>query len=470
MSGSGPRLLIAGLSGDTGKTIVTLALLGALRQRNLTAVPFKKGPDYIDAAWLGWAAGRSCRNLDSFMVPGERLTARFATASSGANIAIIEGNRGVFDGMDVEGTHSTATIAKLTAAPVVLVVNTTKTTRSVAALVKGCLEFDKDLTVAGVILNRIAGKRHESIIREAIEKYCDIPVLGALPKLEGAGISIPQRHLGLIPPTEIEESERYRDKLAEIGSDYLDIDRLLRIAETAPPFDAGSLGPGRIVTNDVTIGYFRDSVFTFYYPENLEALEEAGATLRPISSIEDTSLGDIDGLYIGGGFPETQLSKLMGNRRLMDAVKQAAENGMPIYAECGGLIYLAGELSFDGAAHRMAGVFDVKLAMHRKPCGHGYAEMIVDRPNPYFDEGTLLRGHEFHYTALTEPPGATCLSVKRGVGVGDGRDGLIYRNCLATYMHIHAEGVPNWAQQLVYTASGFRQRKQQAASPASGGR
>lgn len=466
MSGSGPRLLIAGLSGDTGKTIVTLALLGELRQRGLTVAPFKKGPDYIDAAWLSWAAGRACRNLDTFMVSHGRLVGRCADALVDADIGVIEGNRGLFDGLDVEGTHSTAALAKLLDVPVILVVNTTKATRTVAALVQGCRLFDRDLNISGVILNRVAGSRHEAIVRDAVEKYCGIPVVGAVPKLDGVGISIPQRHLGLVPPSELVESERYLDRLAEVGSTYLDVDRLLEIGRSATPLPRESVPGEKRNGSDVTIGYFRDSVFTFYYPENLEALEAAGAGLCPISSLDDATLGEIDGLYIGGGFPETQLSRLLDNPRLMAAVKQAADEGMPIYAECGGLIYLARSLQLNGAVHRMAGVFDVELEMHRKPCGHGYAEMKVDRANPYFDVGTTLRGHEFHYTALKDADVDTCLAVKRGSGVGRGRDGLVYRNCLATYMHIHADGVPEWANQFVYTAAGFRQRKGQSVPSA----
>jgi cobyrinic acid a,c-diamide synthase len=272
-----------------------------------------------------------------------------------------------------------------------------------------------------------------------------------------------------VPPAEVVESERYRDRLAEVGATYLDLDRLIEISNSTGPILHDSQADQHPGTAGATIGYFRDSVFTFYYPENLEALEAAGATLRPISSLDDSSLGDIDGLYIGGGFPETQLTKLLDNPRLMAAVKHAADEGMPIYAECGGLIYLARSLQLNGTVHQMAGVFDIDLEMHRKPCGHGYAEMTVDRANPYFDVGTTLRGHEFHYTALKNADIDTCLRVERGVGVGDGRDGLLYRNCLATYMHIHADGVPQWAEQFVYTAAGFRQRRQQPAKSTTTG-
>jgi len=461
MGGNCPRVLVAGLAGDSGKTLISLALLAASRERGLRVAPFKKGPDYIDAAWLTWAAERRCRNLDSFMVDREVLTARFAQASARADLAVIEGNRGLFDGQDAKGTHSSAGLARLLGAPVVLVVDATKATRTRAALVKGCMAFEPGLTIGGVILNRVAGTRHETITRQAIETDCEVPVLGAVPKDGARAALIPQRHLGLTPPTELDECDSIRNRLLDLASSSLDIDALIRLATTAPPVAAELLPVHSKSSADVTIGYFTDRVFTFYYPENLEALETAGARLEPISSITDTSLPVLDGLYIGGGFPETNIEALATNRTLMADVKRAAEAGLPIYAECGGLIYLCRSLSDEQGSHRMAGVFDLDLALQARPAGHGYMIARVDRANPFFEVGSQLRGHEFHYSMPTNGVGNedTCLLVSKGAGVHDSRDGLLKKRCFAAYLHLHADAIPGWAARFVAQARAWKRER-----------
>lgn len=466
-----PRLLIAGLSGDAGKTIVSLSLLEALHARGVRVAPFKKGPDYIDAAWLGWAADTVCRNLDTYMVPKDTVGRRFGAGSAGFDLALIEGNRGLFDGHDVEGTHSSAALARLLKAPVVLVVDATKATRTLAALVKGAMVFESGTNIAGVILNRVAGKRHEAITRATIEKECGVPVVGALPKLGSGRALIPSRHLGLVPPTETDECDEIRKRLIDLAEHHLDLDALVGIARQ---FDSPleSLKPKIVESAGVKIGVFRDSVFTFYYPENLEALVENGARLVFVDSLTDHTLPeDIDALYIGGGFPETQLDRLTGNDSLMRSVRAAAERGLPIFAECGGLIYLARTLRRDDRSHGMAGVFDVELEMHRKPCGHGYAEAVIDRANPVFEAGTKVRGHEFHYTGAVDdvPSDATCMVVSTGVGVGRGRDGLVRNNVLASYIHIHADGVPEWGPAFVKAAARYRQQRTASAASGDGG-
>ena len=458
MSGTCPRILIAGLAGDSGKTLVSLALLTALRQRGMRPTPFKKGPDYIDAAWLGWAAEAVCRNLDSFMVDRDIVTRRFVSASEGSEIAVIEGNRGLFDGQDVQGSHASATLARQLSAPVVLVVDATKATRTLAALVRGCMAFEPGVTIGGVVLNRVAGTRHEQLIRDTIETYCEIPVLGALPKPGAHGALIPPRHLGLTPPTELDGCDSIRECLAALAADYLDVDALIRLATTAQPIESHSRAISVASGKTAKIGYFRDSVFTFYYPENLEALESAGATLIPISAMSDRVLPSLDGLYIGGGFPETQVERLTSNRGLMNQVAAAVDRGLPVYAECGGLIYLARTLRCDTGTFAMAGVFDVDLEMRPRPCGHGYVTVAADTDNPFHSRGSIIHGHEFHYTAVSEGRvrTSTCLQVSRGAGVGGNRDGLLKKNCLATYVHLHADGVPDWAPSFVRAAAAFR--------------
>jgi len=453
-----PRLVIAGLSGDSGKTIVSLSLVNVLKQKGHSVSAFKKGPDYIDSAWLTMAAGSDCRNLDTYMVKPDVVSTTFTRNAKDTDISIIEGNRGIFDGKDIHGTHSTAGLAKLLQAPVVLVVNVKKATRTIAAMVHGCISFDPDVRIAGVILNRVAGKRHQKIITEAIEKYCRLPVLGAIPKLGDDASLIPGRHLGLVTPSEFDKDNGLSDRLTEIGEKYIDTDRVLDIAASAPSLDLPDSSTGTNIKADARIGYFKDSIFTFYYPENLEALEKSGARLVPISSTEDKRLPEIDGLYIGGGFPETQASRLVENKSMLASVLEASRNNMPIYAECGGLIYLSRSIIWNDNNYPMAGVFPIDLQMNKKPAGHGYAEFQIDQPNPYFKIGQVIRGHEFHYSAPLTIPGelTNCMSMQTGTGIGGGRDGLMFNNTLAAFTHIHADGVEGWAPAFVRLARDFK--------------
>jgi cobyrinic acid a,c-diamide synthase len=453
-----PRLLVAGLSGDSGKTIASLSLLTAWRRKGLAVAVFKKGPDYIDAAWLTRFAGTEARNLDTYLVEPDRVRRSFTAAARNADFALIEGNRGIFDGKDVEGTHSTAELAKLLRTPVVLVVNATKTTRTLAALVRGCLDFDPEVNIAGVILNKVAGRRHEQTISAALEKYCNLPVMGVIPKLDRDGALLPGRHLGLVTPFEFEGEELLQQQLLQIARDYLDIDSLTALAESAVELESDDETKPRTEKPTVRVGYFKDAVFTFYYPENLEALQREGAELVPVSSLEDKKLPAVDALYIGGGFPETHADKLVKNGSLMRAVREAVEHGLPVYAECGGLIYLSRSLAWHGQRYPMAGVFPVDLAMNVKPAGHGYTLMRVDRSNPFFEPGTTLKGHEFHYSSVTGhfDDNATCLSVQRGFGLGQKRDGLVYKRCMGCYAHLHADGSEMWAHALVASAASYR--------------
>ncbi len=457
-----PRLVIAGLSGDSGKTLISLSLVRALREREAAVSVFKKGPDYIDAAWLSWAAGRPCRNLDTYLANADDVRANFVRAASDTDIAVIEGNRGLFDGMDATGTHSTAELATLLQAPVVLVVNATKVTRTVAALINGIQSFDPRLDVAGVILNRVAGGRHEQVIREAIASYCGLPVLGVVPRQTSSGDLLPSRHLGLVPVAERASESEMDHRLAQLGASYLDITALQSVARNADALDVRVPHPLAANQPSVRIGYFHDTVFTFYYPENLEALELAGAEMVSIDALHDTSLPPIDALYIGGGFPEVHADRLRRNRALMDAVRRAAEDGMPVYAECGGLIYLAASITYDNRRYLMSGVFDIDLTMSRKPAGHGYSQMSIDRENPFFAIGTTVRGHEFHYSSPDCDFGDadTCMAVSRGVGVGKRRDGFVCHNVLACYSHLHALGTPGWAPAVVQAAQRYRDRSE----------
>ncbi len=453
-----PRLVIAGLSGDSGKTIVSLSLLTALRQKGLSISVFKKGPDYIDAAWLGKASGTICRNLDTYLVDSNDVYRNFVINSIGSDITIIEGNRGLFDGKDTAGTHSTASLARLLGAPIILVIDVTKATRTIAALIKGCLDFESGLNIAGVILNNIASERHKKIIAESVKTYCNLPILGAVPKLTSDDSIIPGRHLGLVPPTEIDSDTALDKKLAQIAEQYLDLKALLEIAASAEPVENPEEIPSEKAATKVKVGYFRDSVFTFYYPENLEALKRAGADVVRISSVEDKHLPDVDALYIGGGFPETQADKLAENKSMQESVKLAAENGIPIYAECGGLIYLSRSIKWKDNCYPMTGLFPIDLQMHDKPVGHGYTRLRVDKTNPFYKTGDIIKGHEFHYSGpvLINKNIDDCMEVQSGFGLGKKRDGLVFKNTLACYTHIHADGVKDWAPVLVEKALKYK--------------
>ncbi len=451
-----PRLIISALKGGAGKTTASLSLAAAWRSQGLQVAPFKKGPDYIDAGWLGRAAGRTCRNLDPYLTGWDGVRRLFLGAAEEKTIALIEGNRGLYDGLDRTGSTSTAELAKRLEAPVVLVIDCTKTTRTIAALVYGCLKFDPEVDIAGVILNRVAGARHENLIRDCLADI-GVKIYGIIPRFRR---ELPERHMGLIPPQEHPEAGRAVDWLAETGREHLYLDGLAAVAQDAPPMAISPPEPGEEVRasrskDPVRIGVIQDSAFQFYYPENLEALERSGAEVVILSALTDTQLPPLDGLYIGGGFPETQAAVLADNAAFRRSVKEAAERGLPIYAECGGLMYLSDTLTMGERTYPMTGVLPFRIDVQKRPQGHGYTEVLVDRPNPFYPVGAVLRGHEFHYSRVIDLGGmeeALAFKMNRGVGIADGRDGVVKGNVLATYTHIHALGTPAWAAGLIARA------------------
>jgi cobyrinic acid a,c-diamide synthase len=456
-----PRLVIAGLSGDAGKTLVSVALAVILRDRGVPVCAFKKGPDYIDAAWLTWATGHPARNLDTYLMGGDLARRSFVEHATGDGVNIIEGNRGVYDGGDARGTHSTAQLAKLLGAPVVLVVDGAKVTRTAAACVLGCQALDPDVRFAGVILNRVAGSRHERVLREAIEATCEVPVLGAIPRSDAR--LLPGRHLGLVTPEEHPETAELGRQL-RVAAQSLDVDRLLAMARQAPMMEGPALdgpvprGEPESLVLPARIGFLLDSAFTFYYPENLEALECAGARLVPISALTSAEVpADLDALYIGGGFPETHAAALASNAPFLSSLRRAAERGLPVYAECGGLMLLSRAFWWQQRKYPMAGVLPFEVEMLATPHGHGYTQLVVDGPNPFFAEGTALKGHEFHYSrALAGPDRVpTACAVVRGTGCFAGRDAVVVHQTLASYTHLHALATPQWAAGVMGAARRF---------------
>lgn len=440
-------IIVAGLSGGSGKSVVSVGLTAAFASQGKIVVPFKKGPDYIDAGWMRLAAGRNCYNPDPFLMSTEVIKASFLAHTEGADLVILEGNRGLYDGVNIEGGYSTAELSLSLNLPILLVVNCTKTTRTVAAMVLGCLKLDERIDIRGVILNQIGTKRHHSIVTQAVEKYTGLPVLGSVPRMKRD--IFPMRHLGVTPHQEYEGSDEAMQLLAETATEHLDLDRIQEIM--APIGERKVIAEKQEPENEkkLRIGVLMDTAFQFYYSENLETLEQTGAELIAINAMEEEILPELDGLYIGGGFPETSAKALAANISFRNSVKAAAERGLPIYAECGGLIYLGESIELDGEVYPLAGVFPIRFGMSNKPQAHGYSIFEVDKQNPFYERGAEIKGHEFRYSTILEWSGKSedlVFKMRRGVGFSEGREGLVMNNVLALYTHIHALGTPEWAQ------------------------
>ncbi|BBO89974.1 cobyrinate a,c-diamide synthase [Desulfosarcina ovata] len=465
--------MVAALRGGSGKTIFSVGIIAALMSLGRSVAPFKKGPDYIDAGWLALAAGRPCYNLDTFLMDPDAILDSYHTHTHASDFTLIEGNRGLYDCINTEGKTSTAELAKMLGLPVILCIDATKTTRTMAAVVGGIAAFDPDVRIGGVVLNRVAGKRHQGILTRSIEAYTGIPVLGSVPKLRKQ--SFPERHMGLVPTPEHSWAQPAIDAIREVAQAHLDLDRIQRLAETAtpiarpaPPEPPETVRTTASIGKRPVIGILRDAAFQFYYPENLEALEAAGADLVFASPLTDRRLPPVDALYIGGGFPETHARELEGNRTFRNELKNAAENGMPIYAECGGLMYLGERLVLADGEFEMTGVLPAVFGFSKRPQGHGYTIVRVEGGNPFYPPGSTLLGHEFHYSSVQSWNGSgdnLAFRMERGAGFLDGRDGVCHKNVLATYTHIHALGTPGWAPSLVSRAQAYRTSRETTSRP-----
>jgi cobyrinic acid a,c-diamide synthase len=462
-----PKLMIAALGGGSGKTILSMGLIAALRASGRAIAPYKKGPDYIDAGWLALAAGRSCYNLDPYLMDPQIMAGSFLSHTHPGDTAVVEANRGLFDGIDLAGSTSSAELAKALGLPVLLCLDCTKTTRTMAAVVLGCRTFDPDVTIGGVVLNRVAGSRHEASLSKNIEHHTGVPVLGAIPKLGEE--HFPERHMGLVPAPEHAWARESLAAVSKMARDYLDLDAISKMADGAsalgPTAPAGGDSPDAHRPSSISagekprIGILKDAAFQFYYPENIEALARAGAETVIISPLAQQTLPEVDALYIGGGFPETHARQLAENRRFREQLKALVEDGLPVYAECGGLMYLGNSLVLDGESYPMCDVLPIVFGLHERPRGHGYTRVTVSEENPYYPVGTELKGHEFHYSYPKEFTGGKldlAFSMDRGGGLTNGMDGACYKNVLATYTHIHALGTPGWAPALVENAVRYR--------------
>jgi cobyrinic acid a,c-diamide synthase len=451
-----PRLLISAAHKSSGKTTVSIGLCAALRARGLEVQAFKKGPDYIDPMWLTRASGRTCRNLDPYLMGWDEIRAMFQRRSAGADVILVEGNKGLYDGLALDGSNSNAALAQYLDLPVVLVLDARGMTRGVAPLILGYQAFDRGIRIAGVILNNLGGTRHEAKLRAVIEHYTDVAVLGAIQ--QDAQLQITERHLGLMPSNEAGDAAARIVAIGTAIGDGVDLDRLLDVARSAAPL-AGDEPRPRVCRlaprSRVRIGLARDRAFGFYYPDDLEALEAAGADLIPIDTLRDAHLPALDALFIGGGFPEAFMVELEANAGLRTEIRAAIDAGLPTYAECGGLMYLARTISWRGKTCRMVGAVPGDAVMHDRPVGRGYVEIAETSacpwPRPAHEAHATLRAHEFHYSSLENLGDGVrfALDVKRGHGIDGKHDGILYRNVLASYVHRRSVGADDWPARFV---------------------
>ncbi len=450
-----PRIVIAGTNSGVGKTTIVTGLLSYFHSKGYAVQPFKVGPDYIDPGFHGKAAGRNSYNLDTWMTPPERLAPTFASLSKDADISIIEGVMGLYDG-GANGISSTADIAKKLHAPVILVLDCKSVGYSIAATALGFREYDPEVHIAGVILNRLGTDRHEAMVREVMEKI-NMPVIGAFHRDDS--LQTPERHLGLTPVTEIETEEIIRH-MGEAAGKWVDTEALMEIARNAPLLETEEEG-NLTAEKKVRIGVARDEGFSFYYPASLEALERLGAELVDFSPLRDKEIPDVDGLIFGGGFPEMFLHELEDNISMKESIRAAAKQGMPVYAECGGLMYLCEKIQgFDGETYDMAGLVPGICEMQKKLQRVGYVTGKCLRKSVIADEGDTLKGHEFHFSTLACADDFPWAYSLQGTRQKAGHlEGYAKDNVLASYLHLSFDGNPKAAEKWIASCAAFKEKR-----------
>ncbi len=437
------RVFISAAHKSSGKTTLTLGLCAALHARGHRVQPFKKGPDYIDPLWLGMAAKRPCYNLDFHMMRRDEIELQFARAAADARISLIEGNKGLYDGLDLDGSNSNAALAKLLGVPVVLVIDARGMTRGVAPLILGYQAFDPDIRIAGVILNNLGGSRHESKLRAVIGHYTDVEVIGAVQ--HDPGMRIAERHLGLVPANEQDAARARIRHVGERVAAQVDLDRLLEIGDSAPDLDIELPPETGTRAERVRIGIAHDQAFGFYYSEDLDTLRAANVELVEIDTLHAQALPEVDGLIIGGGFPEVFMAELEANVALRKQIRGAIEAGLPTYAECGGLMYLSKSLGWQGQTRDMVGVVPGDTVMHERPVGRGYAR-LQPTGDDRWRETASIPAHEFHYSSLENLPDDSMYAyrVTRGHGIDGRHDGYQRYKLLAAYVHRRGAGAQGW--------------------------
>ncbi len=446
-----PRLYISAAHKSSGKTTISIGLCAAYRELGLTIQAYKKGPDYIDPHWLGRASGRDCYNLDFYTMQRTEILHCLTQYSHDADLTLIEGNKGLYDGLDLDGSNSNAALASLTRTPVVLVLDARGMTRGIAPLILGYQAFDPEIVIAGVILNQLGGSRHEAKLRKVIEYYTNVKVVGAIHR--NPQFDIDERHLGLVPSHEDPYADKKIAMLADSVRQQVDLENLLQIGEQAGtlPLNNAPENKMSLPGTDLNIGIVKCGAFGFYYPDDLQAFRRLGARLIDIDVATDTQLPDIDALFIGGGFPETHLQTLQANVPMRKSIRQAIDNDLPAYAECGGLMYLARSIEWQQQRGEMVGVIDADIVMEARPQGRGYVQLESIAGHPWYGAGQCINAHEFHYSRFKQTPENAnfAFRVMRGTGIDGVHDGYQYKNLLACYAHQRHTDANPWVKHFV---------------------
>ena len=444
------HLYISAAHKSSGKTVISLGISAALREKGLNVQTFKKGPDYIDPLWLTKATQRNCYNLDFWTQSELEIQSMFAKQGRGADISIIEGNKGLHDGLAADGSNSNAALAKLLSAPVILILDTRGTIRGVAPLLLGYQQFDPAVNIAGVILNFVGGDRHAAKLTTVLERYTDIPILGTVQR--HPALELVERYLGLMPSN---EDQFAQEKIASISStiaQQIDLDKISAIANTAPSLGIEEDKKKHFQKSQLKIAYAKDEAFGFYYADDLDAFAQYGVQLLPFDTLQDTQLPDANALFIGGGFPEKRMQQLAANTKMKQAIYAAVEQGMPTYAECGGLMYLCKSIKFASEQCEMVGIIDAECEMFEKPIGRGYTLLQKNTLHPWPHAADQpIAGHEFHYSKLAYVSSETqfAFEVNRGFGVTGKKDGIVYKNLLACYAHQRNTQQNQWISSFI---------------------
>jgi len=445
-----PRVVIAGTASGVGKTSISCGIMKALSKKNNVA-PFKIGPDFIDPIYHRFATGNFSRNLDTFFMEKDALIENFQRGAKKKDIAIIEGVRGLYEGIDpIEEVGSTSHVSKILDSPVILVMNTRSLTKSAAAYIKGFQALDPNVKIRGVILNQVRDETHFKKLQKAIETFTDVEIVGYI---ERGAISLSSRHLGLVPLIERDDREEVMESLGKEIENKIDINKIKDIAKEAEDLEEkkGHLFQinSELKNNRINIGVPFDKAFSFYYKENIEALEENGAKISYFKPTEGDNLPDADGYYIGGGYPEIYPENISNHTSFLKDLRSAFEESKPIYGECGGLMVLSRYLEVDNKKYPMAGIFDQGTLMKKSKQGLSY---VIARPTEkHFFLKDIVKGHEFHYSKMEPVPQKEDFAYKilRGKGINNVFDGLIKNKCIGSYLHIHTGGAPSWASSFL---------------------
>jgi cobyrinic acid a,c-diamide synthase len=452
-----PSIYLSAAHKSSGKTVVSLGLCAAFQARSLSVQSFKKGPDYIDPIWLSEASSRACYNLDFYTMSNNEIVQLYQNKKTNAEVSLIEGNKGLFDGLSSTGGDANADLAKLLNTPVVLTIDVTGITRGIAPLLQGYVNFDASVNIAGVILNKVAGKRHESKLIQAIEHYTDLPILGSI--YRDKRLVINERHLGLIPANETPKSRKFINQAAELIAQQVDLDRLLKLTrqKDSKTVTLKTKKTTQII-NKLTLAVAKDCAFGFYYADDLEAFKALGVNILFFDCLQDAKLPACDGLFIGGGFPERHLEALSCNQSMLADIKSKIKQGLPAYAECGGLMYLSKSID----DYPMVGVIDAQAVMKKKPMGRGYVKLCTNKVHPWCQNQKTLYAHEFHYSKLEKIKNHTRygFEVLRGVGVNNNYDGIVQYNLFASYAHLRNTLGSPWVQGFVNFIKKIKNKKQ----------